>query len=99
MILRTEKGELVNTAFVSKQSRISLKVIEAHTSVLVPFLILPIAPFWITLKACFITVLVLVLLERRGWTVSYALKRIRRAFAGAYRTKNTRRKYARLSKY
>lgn len=99
MILKTEKGELVNTAFASKQSRVSLKVIEAHTSVLVPFMVLPVAPFMITLKLCTATVFVLILLERRGWTVAYALKRLRRKFAGAYRTKNTRRKYARLAKY
>ncbi|MNJ66335.1 hypothetical protein D3C77_624050 [compost metagenome] len=99
MILATRKGELVNTAFVSKQSKISLKVIEAHTSVLVPLLILPILPFWTTLKVSMCIVAVLVLLERKGWTVMYAYKRIRRFFAGPYRTKSTKRKMARLAKY
>ncbi|WP_219096300.1 hypothetical protein [Pseudomonas sp. UMAB-40] len=99
MILKTEKGESVNTAFASKQSRISIKIFEAHTSVLVPFMVLPVAPFWITVKICFWVVLALVLLERKGWTVSYTLKRLRRYFAGSYRTKHTRRKLARLAKY
>jgi hypothetical protein len=99
MILPTEKGEPVNTAFASKQSRISIKIFEAHTSVLVPFMVLPVAPFWFMVKLCFWVVLALVLLERRGWTVSYTLKRVRRYFAGAYRTKHTNRKLARLAKY
>lgn len=99
MILKTAKGEEINTAFASKQSRISIKVIEAHTSVLVPFMVLPVAPFPITAKICFWVVLALVLLERKGWTVSYTIKRLRRYFAGTYRTKHTRRKLARMAKY
>lgn len=99
MILPTEKGEHVNTSFASKQSRVSIKFFEAHTSVLVPFMVLPVAPFWFTVKLCFWVVLALVLLERRGWTVSYTLKRVRRYFAGTYRTKHTNRKLARLAKY
>lgn len=99
MNLLTAKGEVINTAFCSKQSRISIKIFEAHTSVLVPFLIYPCLPFYPVFKACFFTVLLLVLLERRGWTVSYAFKRLRRKFAGAYRTKQTRRKMARMAKY
>jgi hypothetical protein len=99
MILTTPKGEAVNTAFVSKQSKISLKVVEAHTSVLVPLLILPVLPFWITVKVCLCVIVVLVVLERKGWTVMYALKRFRRFLAGPFRTKKTNRKMARMAKY
>lgn len=99
MILETAKGEPVNTAFVSKQSKISFKIFEAHTSVLVPMLILPVLPFWPTLKICMCVVVVLIVLERRGWTVMYTLKRIRRIFAGPFRTKTTNRKMARMAKY
>lgn len=99
MILKTEKGEDINSAFCSKQSKVSFKFVEAHTSVLVPLLTLPVAPFPITLKICGCIVLGLVLLERRGWTVMYTLKRIRRTFAGPFRTKHTKRKMARMAKY
>ena len=99
MILETAKGEPINTAFVSKQSKISFKIIEAHTSVLVPLLILPVLPFLITLKICFCVVMILIVLERKGWTVMYTLKRIRRFFAGPFRTKSTNRKMARMAKY
>lgn len=99
MLLTTPKGELVNTAFVSKQSKISFKVLEAHTSVLVPLLVLPVLPFMITVKVCLCVIVVLVVLERRGWTVMYALKRLRRFFAGPFRTKTTNRKMARMAKY
>lgn len=99
MIFENAKGEQINTAFVSKQSKISFKIIEAHTSVLVPLLILPVLPFMITLKVCTFVVMALIVLERRGWTVMYTLKRIRRYFAGPFRTKSTNRKMARLAKY
>jgi hypothetical protein len=99
MILATSKGEQINTAFCSKQSKISVKFTEAHTSVLVPLLILPLAPFLITVKISFSIVLALMLLERRGWTVMYALKRLRRRCAGSTRTKSTKRKMARMAKY
>ena len=79
-------GEEVITAHASKQSKISvLKMFEAHTSVLIPFGALPLFPGWFMVKTCFVAVLVLVLLERRGWTVSLALKKLRARLAGRYR--------------
>lgn len=99
MILRTDKGEEVNTAFASKQSRINLKIFQAHTSVLVPLLIIPVAPFPITVKISFLTIVVMILCERKGWTISMMLKKLRQKLAGHYRTKHTRRKLKRLYKY
>lgn len=99
MILRTDKGEEVNTAFASKQSRINLKIIQAHTSVLVPLLIIPVAPFPITVKISFLTIVVMILCERKGWTISMMLKKLRQKLAGHYRTKHTRRKLKRLAIY
>ena len=99
MILRTDKGEEVNTAFASKQSRINLKIIQAHTSVLVPLLIIPVAPCPITVKISFVTIVVMILCERKGWTISMMLKKLRQKLAGHYRTKHTRRKLKRLARY
>ncbi|MDU4254478.1 hypothetical protein [Pseudomonas sp.] len=84
------KGETVITAHASKKSKVNLKLFEAHTSVLVPLMLLPVFPFWITLKFVAACVLVLILLERRGWTIGIALKRMRSRFAGRYRYRKTR---------
>jgi len=99
VILKTAKGEKVNTAFASKQSRINLKIIQAHTSVLVPLLIIPVAPFLITVEVSCSTIVVMILCERKGWTISMMLKKLRQKLAGHYRTKHTRRKLKRLAKY
>ncbi len=84
------KGETVITAHASKASKVNLKLFEAHTSVLVPLMILPVLPFWTTVKISLACVLVLILLERRGWTLGVALQRLRTRFAGRYRYRKTR---------
>lgn len=91
MPLMDNEGNTIITAHASKKSKVNLKLFEAHTSVLVPLLIIPVLPFWITVKAACFSILVLILLERRGWTLSIALKRLRTSFAGRYRFKKTRR--------
>ncbi|WP_326430289.1 hypothetical protein VQ574_21440 (plasmid) [Stutzerimonas frequens] len=85
-----QNGETIITAHASKASKVNLKVFEAHTSVLLPLMILPVFPFWITLKISLICVLILILLERRGWTLGVALQRLRTRFAGSYRYRKTR---------
>lgn len=97
MPLRTKDG-IVYTSHASKSSKVSLKLFEAHTSVLVPFMALPVFPFMITLKIALVVVLVLVLLERRGWTLPLALKRMRTRLAGRYRSIKTRRQTLRRIK-
>lgn len=97
MPLKTNEGSVI-TAHASKQSKISLKIFEAHTSVLVPLLILPVLPFWSTLKFSMLMVLILVLLERRGWSLPVALKKLRSRLAGRYRYRRTRRALARRIK-
>jgi hypothetical protein len=94
-----EKGEIFNTSFSSKQSKIGIRAFEVHTSVLVPLGILPVLPFWPTVKVCSLIILILVLLERRGWTVPYTYKRFRRWLAGPHRSRHTRRKLRRMAKY
>lgn len=91
-------GEMIITAHASKQSRISLKLFEAHTSVLVPLMLIPVFPFSITLKFAAISILVLILLERRGWTLPIALKRLRSRLAGRYRHRKTKRTLMRRMK-
>ena len=91
-------GEMIITAHASKQSRISLKLFEAHTSVLVPLMLIPVFPFSITLKFAAFSVLVLILLERRGWTLPIALKRLRSRLAGRYRHRKTKRTLMRRMK-
>lgn len=86
----TYEGETVITAHASKKAKINLKLFEAHISVLVPLMIIPVLPFWITVKISLLCVLVLVLLERRGWTIGVALRKLRTAFAGRFRQRNTR---------
>lgn len=83
-------GETVITAHASKASKVNLKLFEAHTSVLVPLMILPVLPFWTTLKISLLCVFVLIVLERRGWTLGVALQRLRTRFAGRYRYRKTR---------
>lgn len=97
MPLRTKDG-IVYTSHASKASKVSLKLFEAHTSVLVPFMALPVFPFMITLKIALAVVLVLVLLERRGWTLPLAMKRMRTRLAGRYRSIKTRRQTLRRIK-
>ncbi len=83
-------GETVITAHASKASKVNLKLFEAHTSVLVPLMILPVFPFWTTLKISLLCVFVLIVLERKGWTLGVALQRLRTRFAGRYRYRKTR---------
>lgn len=84
-------GEVIITAHASKQSKVSLKIFEAHTSVLVPLLLIPVLPFAITIKWAAISIIVLILLERRGWTLPTTLKRMRSLIAGRYRSRKNRR--------
>jgi len=91
-------NERIYTAHASKQSKISFKIFEAHTSVLVPLMILPVMPFMTTVKISFTCVLMLILLERRGWSLPLALKRLRSKLAGRYRKQSTRRAFARRMK-
>ncbi|MDH0959063.1 hypothetical protein EGJ86_19425 [Pseudomonas sp. o96-267] len=90
MPLKTKDGEIVLTSHASKSSRVNLKLFEAHTSVLVPLLAIPVLPFGTTIKVSAICVLVLILLERRGWTLGVALRRMRSRLAGRYRYRVTR---------
>jgi hypothetical protein len=91
MPITTPDGHRIITAHASKQSKVSLKLFEAHTSVLVPLMVLPVLPFLTTLKISLTCVLVLILLERRGWSLRLALKRLRSRIAGRYRHRTTRR--------
>lgn len=95
MPLETGNGDKIYTAHASKQSKISFKLFEAHTSVMVPILLIPIFPFMTTIKFAAAAVLILILLERRGWTLSIALKRLRTRLAGRYRSRKTRFDYIR----
>ena len=83
-------GEVIHTSHASKQSKISFKLFEVHTAVLVPLLALPLAPTLTTLKYASLTILGLILLERRGWTLKVALKRMRARLAGRFRMAKTR---------
>ncbi len=97
MPLETSEGRVI-TAHASKQSKVNLKIFQAHTSVLIPFLAFPVLPFMSTLKVALVVVLVLVLLERRGWTLPLAMKRLRSRLAGRYRYTTTKRVIARRQK-
>lgn len=90
MLLTDGKNGHANTSNASKKSKISLWFTEVHTSVLVPLMALPLFPFLITVKISAVCILVLILLERRGWTVTLALKRIRSRVAGRVRSIRTR---------
>lgn len=98
MPLLTANGETVITAHASKSSKVNLKIFEAHTSVLVPLMALPVLPFGTTVKISFMCVLVLILLERRGWTLGVALRRLRSRMAGRYRYRKTRHSLIRRMK-
>lgn len=91
-------NEVVITAHASKQSKMSFKLFEAHTGALVPLLAVPLLPFMITVKIAFACILTLILLERRGWTISIALKKIRARLAGRYRFRKGRMLLIRRSK-
>jgi len=91
MPLVDREGGIIHTSHASKQSKISLKIIQAHTSVMLPLMAIPVFPFPITFKLAFVCVVILMLLERRGWTLILALKKIRSRLAGRIRQKNTRR--------
>lgn len=90
-----ENNEVIHTSHASKQSKINLVVMEVHTSVLLPLLALPLYPSFTTLKYASLTILVMILLERRGWTLKVALKRIRSRMAGRYRRAKTRSRLVR----
>ncbi|MBF6615582.1 MAG: hypothetical protein ITG07_02540 [Candidimonas sp.] len=91
-------GETIITAHASKASKVNLKLFEAHTSVMVPLMILPVLPFMTTVKVSFACILVLILLERRGWTLGVALRRLRSKLAGRYRYRKTRHAFIRRMK-
>lgn len=82
--------EKIITSHASKKSTVNLLFFEAHTSVLVPLLILPVLPFLITLKISAFSILVLIMLERRGITLSVAVKKIKSSLSGRYRYRKTR---------
>ncbi len=90
--------EKVITAHASKKSKVSLGFFEAHTSVLIPLLALPMFPFLITLKLSGAAVLALVLLERRGITLGVAAKKLKSSLSGRYRYAQTRQKMIRRIK-
>ncbi len=92
-------GEKIVTAHGSKKSKVNLLLFEAHTSVLVPLLILPVLPFWSTFKISAAAVLVLILLERRGITLGIAFKKIKSSLSGHYRYKKTRQRMIRRIKF
>lgn len=78
--------ETIITAHASKQSKINLLVFEAHTSVLIPLLMIPFSlvllqisvSFWLyTVGALFFSIIALAILERQGITLSTGLKRMR----------------------
>lgn len=98
MPLHHVDGETVITAHASKSSKVNLKLFEAHTSVLVPLMIIPVLPFGATVKFSFCCILVLILLERRGWTIGVALRRFRSKLAGKYRYRKTRHVFIRRMK-
>lgn len=90
--------EKIITAHASKKSKVNLILFEAHTSVLIPFLILPIFPFMTTVKFSALAVLILILLERRGITLGVAFKKIKSSLSGRYRYGKTRQKMIRRIK-
>lgn len=98
MPLHLPNGDVIYTSHASKQSKVSIKIMEAHTSVLVPLMIVPVLPFAITVKLAAMTILVLILLERRGWTLGIALTRMRSRLAGRNRNRKTRALFVRRMK-
>lgn len=87
----TDDDGPVIAAHASKQSKISFKIFEAHTTAMIPVLLLPVFPFLITVKLVAASFVALVLLERRGWTLGVAYKRMRTRLAGKYRYRLTKR--------
>lgn len=90
--------EKIITAHASKKSKVNLLFFEAHTSVLIPLLILPIFPFLTTVKISALAILILILLERRGITLGVAFKKIKSSLSGRYRHGKTRQKMIRRIK-
>jgi hypothetical protein len=91
-------NEKIITAHASKKSKIKFFFFESHTSVLVPLLILPVLPFWGTVKLSLLVILVLILLERRGYTLSVALSKIKSSLSGRNRYGKTKHKMIRRIK-
>jgi hypothetical protein len=91
-------GEKVVTAHGSKKSKVKLIFFEAHTSVLVPLLLIPVFPFGITVKLSLLAILILILLERRGITLGVAYKKIKSSLSGRYRYSKTRHRMIRRIK-
>lgn len=91
-------GEKIVTAHASKKSKVNLFFFEAHTSVLIPLLALPVFPFLTTLKLSVAAILVLVLLERRGITLGVAYKKIKSSLSGRYRYSKTKQRMFRRIK-
>lgn len=87
MPLYDAEGSKIITAYASKQSKLDFKIIEVHTSVMVPLVMLPVMPFLSTLKFAAVCIFILVILERRGWTAGIGLRRIRSWLAGRYRNR------------
>lgn len=94
MPLQGSNGEHIITSHASKQSKINLILFEAHTSVLIPFMLIPAMLFTLSISVdLFLTmlwvllgsVLVLIILERRGVTLGEGLKRIKFLLTGRER--------------
>jgi hypothetical protein len=98
MFIRLEDGKAAYTSHASKKSKISFKFMEVHTSVMLPLLACPLAPFPTTFKIALTCIIVLILLERRGWTVALAARRFRSRMAGKTRHIHTRRTLERRMK-
>jgi predicted ABC-type exoprotein transport system permease subunit len=89
--------DLIITAHASKKSKINLYIFQAHTSVLVPLLAIPMFPFLTTIKIAFILVFVLIVLERVGYTLGAGMRRLRARAAGRnrfFKTKHAKRRSA-----
>ncbi|EKY4114565.1 IcmT/TraK family protein [Pseudomonas aeruginosa] len=95
MELFDRNGKKALSAHASKQSKIDFKIFTAHSSAMVPFGMILIYPSWLTFKIAVTSTLVLVLLERRGWTLGLAVKRIRSKLAGKSRHAMTRQRFNR----
>ena len=98
MELSDGKGGVAHTSHASKQSKISLKIVTLHTSAMLPLMSILIYPKLITLKVALFSVLVLILLERRGWTLGLAFKRLRSKWAGKRRYRTTKQMFHRRVK-
>lgn len=97
----------VITAHASKTSKISLGLFEAHTSVLIPLMVIP-AMLFLTifswglflkvLYLCLGAVVVLIILERRGITLATGIKRMRTKLVSRNRYSSSRARMARRRK-